>query len=138
MLKNINPTQTQAWKALTAHFESAQDMDLKSLFAQDSQRFEQFSTNFGSDILVDYSKNLINQETLKHLFALANETELKAAIDAMFSGEAINKTEGRSVLHTALRNRSDKPVMVNGEDVMPAIHAVLAKMELFTHRIVFG
>ncbi|MDN3697470.1 glucose-6-phosphate isomerase [Vibrio cortegadensis] len=138
MLKNINPTQTQAWKALTAHFESAQDMDLKSLFAQDSQRFEQFSTNFGSDILVDYSKNLINQETLKHLFALANETELKAAIDAMFSGEAINKTEGRSVLHTALRNRSDKPVMVNGEDVMPAIHAVLAKMELFTHRIVSG
>ncbi|MCG9553825.1 glucose-6-phosphate isomerase [Vibrio sp. Isolate31] len=138
MLKNINPTQTQAWKALTAHFESAQDMDMKELFAQDAKRFESFSTRFGSDILVDYSKNLIDSETMQHLFALANETEVKSAIEAMFSGDAINKTEGRSVLHTALRNRSDKPVMVDGKDVMPAVNAVLAKMELFTHRIVSG
>ncbi|OXE30893.1 glucose-6-phosphate isomerase, partial [Vibrio parahaemolyticus] len=118
MLKNINPTQTQAWKALTAHFESAQDMDLKELFAQDAARFDKYSARFGSDILVDYSKNLINEETLKHLFALANETELKSAIEAMFSGEAINQTEGRAVLHTALRNRTNTPVMVDGEDVM--------------------
>ncbi|MDL5025635.1 glucose-6-phosphate isomerase [Vibrio sp. TMPB1044] len=138
MLKNINPTQTQAWKALTAHFESAQDMDMKELFAQDAKRFESFSTRFGSDILVDYSKNLIDAETMQHLFALANETEVKSAIEAMFGGDAINKTEGRSVLHTALRNRSDKPVMVDGKDVMPAVNAVLAKMELFTHRIVSG
>ncbi|PMG46267.1 glucose-6-phosphate isomerase [Vibrio lentus] len=138
MLKNINPTQTQAWKALTAHFESAQDMDMKELFAQDAKRFESFSTRFGSDILVDYSKNLVDAETMQHLFALANETEVKSAIEAMFSGDAINKTEGRSVLHTALRNRSDKPVMVDGKDVMPAVNAVLAKMELFTHRIVSG
>ncbi|MCK6265208.1 glucose-6-phosphate isomerase [Vibrio sp. ZSDE26] len=138
MLKNINPTQTQSWKALTAHFETAQDMDLKSLFAQDGQRFDKFSTQFGSDILIDYSKNLINEETLTHLFGLAKETELKSAIDAMFSGEVINKTEDRAVLHTALRNRSDKPVMVDGKDVMPAVNAVLAKMELFTHRIVSG
>ena len=138
MLKNINPTQTQAWKALTAHFESAQDMDMKELFAQDTKRFERFSTRFGSDILVDYSKNLIDTETMQHLFALANETEVKSAIEAMFGGDAINKTEGRSVLHTALRNRSDKPVMVDGKDVMPAVNAVLAKMELFTHRIVSG
>ncbi|MGF1698662.1 glucose-6-phosphate isomerase [Vibrio lamellibrachiae] len=138
MLKNINPTQTQAWKALTEHFETAQDMDLKSLFAQDSQRFDNFSTQFGSDILIDYSKNLINEETLSHLFSLAKETELQSAIDAMFSGEVINKTEDRAVLHTALRNRSDKPVMVDGKDVMPAVNAVLAKMELFTHRIVSG
>ncbi|MGF1753067.1 glucose-6-phosphate isomerase [Vibrio makurazakiensis] len=138
MLKNINPTQTQAWKALTEHFESAQDMDMKELFAQDAKRFESFSTRFGSDILVDYSKNLIDAETMQHLFALANETEVKSAIEAMFSGDAINKTEGRSVLHTALRNRSDKPVMVDGKDVMPAVNAVLAKMELFTHRIVSG
>ncbi|MDA0146039.1 MAG: glucose-6-phosphate isomerase [Vibrio toranzoniae] len=138
MLKNINPTQTQAWKALTAHFESAQDMDMKELFAQDAKRFENFSTRFGSDILVDYSKNLIDAETMQHLFALANETEVKSAIEAMFGGDAINKTEGRSVLHTALRNRSDKPVMVDGKDVMPAVNAVLAKMELFTHRIVSG
>jgi len=89
MLKNINPTQTNAWKALTAHFESAQDMDLKSLFAQDAQRFDKFSTRFGSGILVDYSKNLINEETLQHLQALANETELKSAIDAMLQGCAI-------------------------------------------------
>ncbi|NAZ48001.1 glucose-6-phosphate isomerase [Vibrio toranzoniae] len=138
MLKNINPTQTQAWKALTAHFESAQDMDMKELFAQDAKRFENFSTRFGSDILVDYSKNLIDAETMQHLFALANETEVKSAIEAMFGGDAINKTEGRSVLHTALRNRSDNPVMVDGKDVMPAVNAVLAKMELFTHRIVSG
>ncbi|RTZ14276.1 glucose-6-phosphate isomerase [Vibrio aquaticus] len=138
MLKNINPTQTQAWKALTAHFESAQDMDLKALFAQDSARFDNFSARFGADILVDYSKNLINEETLKHLFALANETELKAAIEAMFSGEAINKTEDRAVLHTALRNRSNKPVMVDGEDVMPAVNAVLEKMKSFTDRVIGG
>ncbi|MCG9785309.1 glucose-6-phosphate isomerase [Vibrio brasiliensis] len=138
MLKNINPTQTQAWNALTAHFESAQDMDLKALFAQDSARFESFSARFGSDILVDYSKNLINEETLKHLFALANETELKAAIEAMFSGEAINQTEDRAVLHTALRNRSNKPVMVDGEDVMPAVNAVLEKMKSFTDRVIGG
>ncbi|WP_059021673.1 glucose-6-phosphate isomerase [Vibrio coralliirubri] len=138
MLKNINPTHTQAWKALTAHFESAQDMDMKELFAQDAKRFESFSTRFGSDILVDYSKNLIDAETMQHLFALANETEVKSAIEAMFGGDAINKTEGRSVLHTALRNRSDNPVMVEGKDVMPAVNAVLAKMELFTHRIVSG
>lgn len=138
MLKNINPTQTQAWKALTAHFESAQDMDLKELFTQDAARFDKYSVRFGSDILVDYSKNLINEETLKHLFALANETELKSAIEAMFSGEAINKTEDRAVLHTALRNRSNKPVMVGGEDVMPAVNAVLEKIKSFTERVIGG
>ncbi|NRB67527.1 MAG: glucose-6-phosphate isomerase [Vibrio sp.] len=138
MLKNINPTQTSAWNALTAHFESAQDMDLKELFAQDAARFDKFSMRFGSDILVDYSKNLINEETMKHLFALAGETGLKAAIEAMFSGEAINQTEDRAVLHTALRNRSNTPVMVDGEDVMPAVNAVLEKMKSFTERVIGG
>ena len=138
MLKNINPTQTQAWKALTAHFESAQDMDLKELFAQDADRFDKYSARFGSDILVDYSKNLINEETLKHLFTLAKETELKSAIEAMFSGEAINQTEGRAVLHTALRNRANTPVMVDGEDVMPAVNAVLEKIKSFTERVIGG
>ena len=138
MLKNINPTQTPAWKALTQHFESAQDMDLKELFAQDETRFEKFSARFGSDILVDYSKNLINDETLKHLFALADQTELKSAINAMFVGEAINKTEGRAVLHTALRNRSSKPILVDGEDVMPAVNIVLDKMKSFTDRVIGG
>ncbi|HDM8051220.1 TPA: glucose-6-phosphate isomerase [Vibrio fluvialis] len=138
MLKNINPTQTQAWKALTAHFESAQDMDLKTLFAEDSQRFAKYSTRFGNDILVDYSKNLVNEETMKHLFALAEETDVKSAIQAMFSGEAINQTEGRSVLHTALRNRSNTPVVVKGEDVMSAVNAVLDKMKSFSERIIGG
>ncbi|EKO3392645.1 glucose-6-phosphate isomerase [Vibrio fluvialis] len=138
MLKNINPTQTQAWKALTAHFESAQDMDLKTLFAEDSQRFAKYSTRFGNDILVDYSKNLVNEETMKHLFSLAEETDVKSAIQAMFSGEAINQTEGRSVLHTALRNRSNTPVVVKGEDVMPAVNAVLEKMKSFSERIIGG
>ncbi|NLS13467.1 glucose-6-phosphate isomerase [Vibrio sp. SM6] len=138
MLKNINPTQTQAWTALTAHFENAQDMDMTALFAQDAARFDKFSARFGQDILVDYSKNLISEETLSHLFALAKETELSAAIGAMFSGEAINQTEGRAVLHTALRNRSNTPVMVDGEDVMPAVNAVLAKIKQFTERVIGG
>lgn len=111
-------------------------MDLKTLFAEDSQRFAKYSTRFGNDILVDYSKNLVNEETMKHLFALAEETDVKSAIQAMFSGEAINQTEGRSVLHTALRNRSNTPVMVKGEDVMPAVNAVLEKMKSFSERIV--
>lgn len=89
MLKNINPTQTEAWKALTAHFETAQDMNLKTLFAEDSERFAKFSASFGSDLLVDYSKNLINEETMQHLFALANEIDIKSAIKAMFSGEKL-------------------------------------------------
>lgn len=138
MLKNINPTQTQAWKALTAHFESAQDMDLKALFEQDSERFAKYSVRFGQDILVDYSKNLVNAETMQHLFALAKETELQSAIAAMFKGEAINQTEDRAVLHTALRNRSNSPVLVNGEDVMPAVNAVLAKMKAFSERVIGG
>lgn len=138
MLKNINPTQTQAWKALTAHFESAQDMDLKALFAQDRERFAKYSARFGQDILVDYSKNLVNAETMQHLFALAKETDLQSAITAMFKGEAINQTEDRAVLHTALRNRSNSPVLVNGEDVMPAVNAVLAKMKAFSERVIGG
>ncbi|RBM27677.1 glucose-6-phosphate isomerase [Vibrio tarriae] len=138
MLKNINPTQTQAWKALTAHFESAQDMDLKALFAQDNERFAKYSARFGQDILVDYSKNLVNAETMQHLFALAKETDLQSAITAMFKGEAINQTEDRAVLHTALRNRSNSPVLVNGEDVMPAVNAVLAKMKAFSERVIGG
>lgn len=138
MLKNINPTETQAWADLTAHFETAQNMKLSDLFAADAQRFEKFSTTFGQDILVDFSKNLVTEETMKKLFSLAEQTELSSAIKAMFSGEKINKTEDRSVLHTALRNRSNTPVMVDGEDVMPAVNAVLDKMKGFTERLISG
>ena len=138
MLKNINPTHTEAWKALTAHFEDAQDLQLSELFANDSERFNKFSANFGDDILLDFSKNLITEETMSKLFALAEQTELKAAIADLFSGEKINKTENRAVLHSALRNRSNTPVMVDGEDVMPNVNAVLEKMKAFTARIVDG
>lgn len=138
MLKNINPTETQAWADLTAHFETAQNMNLSDLFAADAQRFDKFSTTFGQDILVDFSKNLVTEETMKNLFSLAEQTELSEAISAMFSGEKINKTEGRSVLHTALRNRSNTPVIVDGEDVMPAVNAVLDKMKGFTERLISG
>ncbi|WP_419239601.1 glucose-6-phosphate isomerase [Photobacterium leiognathi] len=138
MLKNINPTQTQAWQDLTAHFEQAQDFQLSDLFANDNARFSKFSAQFGSDILVDYSKNLITEETLTKLFALAKETELDAAIADMFSGVKINRTEDRAVLHVALRNRSNTPIMVDGEDVMPAVNAVLEKMKSFSDRIISG
>ena len=138
MLKSINPTQTAAWKSLTAHFEDAQDLTLSSLFANDPNRFDKFSVNFGDDILLDYSKNLISEQTLDKLFALADETELKAAIGAMFGGDKINQTEDRAVLHIALRNRSNTPIMVDGEDVMPHVNAVLEKMKAFSDRVIGG
>ncbi|WP_283131517.1 glucose-6-phosphate isomerase [Enterovibrio norvegicus] len=138
MLKSINPTQTAAWKSLTAHFEDAQDLTLSSLFANDPNRFDKFSVNFGDDILLDYSKNLISEQTLDKLFALADETELKTAIGAMFGGDKINQTEDRAVLHIALRNRSNTPIMVDGEDVMPHVNAVLEKMKAFSERVIGG
>ncbi len=137
-MKNINPTQTQAWKALQAHFAANQDRQLKDLFAADPARFDAFSTTFGGDILVDYSKNLITQETLSLLIDLARETDLAGAIESMFNGEKINRTEGRAVLHVALRNRSDRPIEVDGKDVMPDVKAVLAKIKGFCDKIISG
>ncbi|UCA11702.1 glucose-6-phosphate isomerase [Aeromonas enteropelogenes] len=137
-MKNINPTQTQAWQALEAHFAANKETRLKELFAQDPKRFDKFSLTFGGDILVDYSKNLITEETLKLLIDLAKETDLRSAIDAMFNGEKINMTEGRAVLHVALRNRSDRPVEVDGKDVMPEVNAVLAKMKGFCEKVISG
>ncbi|WP_421229071.1 glucose-6-phosphate isomerase [Aeromonas enteropelogenes] len=137
-MKNINPTQTQAWQALEAHFAANKETRLKDLFAQDPKRFDKFSLTFGGDILVDYSKNLITEETLKLLIELAKETDLRSAIDAMFNGEKINMTEGRAVLHVALRNRSDRPVEVDGKDVMPEVNAVLAKMKGFCEKVISG
>ena len=137
-MKNINPTRTQAWQALEAHFAANKEMRLKDLFAQDPKRFDKFSLTFGGDILVDYSKNLITEETLKLLVNLAGETDLRSAIDAMFNGDKINMTEGRAVLHTALRNRSDRPIEVDGKDVMPEVNAVLAKMKGFCEKVIGG
>ncbi|MEH0155108.1 glucose-6-phosphate isomerase [Limibacter armeniacum] len=137
MLKKINPTETNAWKALVSHFEAIQGTHMRDLFAQDASRAEKFSVKF-EELYLDYSKNIITDETKQLLIDLANEVELKAAIDSMFNGEAINETEGRAVYHTALRNRSNDPMKVNGEDVMPEVNAVLAQMKEFTNKVVSG
>jgi glucose-6-phosphate isomerase len=137
-MKNINPTQTNAWKALEAHFAANKDRQLSDLFAADPARFDKFSTTYKDNILVDYSKNLITEETLDLLIDLAHDVDLRSAIDAMFNGEKINQTEGRAVLHTALRNRSNRPVMVDGKDVMPEVNAVLANIKTFCESVISG
>ncbi len=137
MFPHTNPTHTAAWKLLADHHEKMEPIQMKELFSADSDRFEKMSVRF-EDLLLDYSKNIITEETLDLLRQLANETGLSEAISAMFSGESINVTEGRAVLHTALRNRSNKPVLVEGKDVMPDVNAVLDKMEAFTKRLHSG
>lgn len=139
MLKNVNPTKTQAWKALSEHFEQTKARTLKDLFAADANRFNEFSLSVGNgDIVADYSKNLIDQKTLSLLIDLANECGVKEDIAAMFNGDKINRTEDRAVLHTALRNFSGKPVMLDGVDVMGDVQAVLAKMKDFCNRVISG
>lgn len=138
MFKNSNPTQTMAWKDLQTLFTNHSSMQMESLFCQKSDRFELFSRKFNDDLLVDFSKNLITEEIFNALLKLAEEVDLKSAIDAQFSGEMINVTEQRSVLHSALRNRSNTPVLVDGVDVMPKINAVLAQMKAFCGKIHSG
>lgn len=137
-MKNINPTNTQAWKALEAHQSQLAHTTIADLFKQEQNRFNDYSLTFENQILVDFSKNKINQETLKLLHQLAKESALGEAINAMFTGEKINRTENRAVLHTALRNRSNTPVYVDGKDVMPEVNAVLAKMSAFCDRVISG
>lgn len=137
-MKNINPTNTQAWKALEAHQSQLAHTTIADLFKQEQNRFNDYSLTFENQILVDFSKNKINQETLKLLHQLAKESALNEAINAMFTGEKINRTENRAVLHTALRNRSNTPVYVDGKDVMPEVNAVLAKMSAFCDRVISG
>ncbi len=137
-MKSINPSQTRAWKALEQHQAAFADTTIQQLFAQDTERFAKYSLTFNNEILVDFSKNKINQETLTLLRQLATECDLDSAIDAMFSGEKINRTENRAVLHTALRNRSNTPVLVDGKDVMPEVNAVLNKMQAFCERVISG
>ena len=137
-MKNINPTNTQAWKALEAHQSQLANTTIADLFKQEKNRFNDYSLTFENQILVDFSKNKINQETLKLLRQLAKESALDEAINAMFTGEKINRTENRAVLHTALRNRSNTPVYVDGKDVMPEVNAVLAKMSAFCDRVISG
>lgn len=137
MLPNQNPTETAAWQKLEMLFLTMQATQMRELFEDDPQRFDKFNARF-NDILVDYSKNIINEEVLKELIALAHEVELKDAIDAMYRGEAINQTEGRSVLHIALRNLSNTPMSADGIDIMPDVHAVLGQMKKFSTDLING
>lgn len=137
MFPNVTPTETNAWKALTQHFENVKGLHMKEILKDDPQRFEKYSLTF-EDVLVDLSKNRLTDETKGLLLDLAKETKLEEAIKAMFSGEYINKTENRAVLHTALRNRSNTPVLVEGKDVMPDVNRVLQQVNEFSTKVISG
>jgi glucose-6-phosphate isomerase len=130
----MNITQTPEWSALQAHYETLCTAHLRELFAENPHRFEQLSLTVG-DIFTDFSKNRITVGTLQLLTALARTCGLEAKRDAMFRGEAVNSTEGRAVLHTALRNRSGEPIFVGDKDIMPDVLAVLNRMKTFAHEI---
>ena len=137
MLSTINPAETIAWQKLTSHFIEMQATHMRELFQEDPQRFEKFSLKL-NDILIDYSKNIITSETIALLIELAEEVGLKESIDAMFNGDKINQTEHRAVLHVALRNRTNTPVYVDGEDVMPQINKVLHQVKTFSEKLLSG
>jgi glucose-6-phosphate isomerase len=137
MFPTINFTETEAYKYLADHFISINEKNLKQLFTEDAARFEKFSLLF-EDILVDYSKNRIDDTTIALLIQLARECKLDEAIKAMFNGEKINETEGRQVLHVALRAPANAEVLVDGKNVVKDVHAVLAKMEKFSNEIISG
>jgi glucose-6-phosphate isomerase len=137
MLPNIDFTTTEAYKYLADHFIDITSINLKDLFKADSQRFNKFSIKF-NDILLDYSKNRITDETVALLIQLAKECRVKEATEAMFSGERINVTENRPVLHIALRNRSNKPIYVDGKDVMKDVNRVLQQMKTFSEAVISG
>ncbi len=137
MLARIDPTQTKAWQELARHHARIKDFPVPDMFAGDPRRFDRFSLRF-EDILVDFSKNRITDETIRLLLALARETGVERAIASMFAGEAINETEGRPVLHIALRNRANTPISAGGRDIMPDVNQVLTQMERFTGRLSSG
>lgn len=136
-LPKIDPTQTQAWKKLKEHFKSVSGVHMKTLFEEDKGRADRFSISW-DDFYVDYSKNRITSETLDLLLELAQEVKLKDAIQACFSGEKINETEGRAVLHTALRAPQNGKVFVDGENVIPEINRVKSHINQFTESVVSG
>ena len=137
MFPTINPVTTQAWADLQQHYAANKDVQIKDLFAADPNRFNKFSLHTG-DILFDYSKNNVSEETRSLLLKLADACLLRQAIDAMFGAEKINQTEDRAVLHTALRNFSGKPVLLEGKDVMPDIQQVLEQMKNFCNKVHSG
>ena len=130
-------TESKAWKALQAHKEEMEGVHMRDLFAQDANRFRKFSLRF-NDLLLDYSKNRVTDQTMTLLRQLAEQADLKGWTDKMFSGQKINITEDRAVLHIALRNRSNRPILVDGKDVMPEVNAVLAHMKEFSDAIRSG
>ena len=136
MLPKINPETTQSWQNLEDHF-AQNDFDFRSLFQQNPNRFNDFSIK-RPGYLFDFSKNLIDQETLNLLLKLAEETQLKSAISAMFEGQKINETEDRAVLHTALRDFSDDEILVDGENIKPGIKRVLDQMKTFSAKVISG
>ncbi|MDF3078915.1 MAG: glucose-6-phosphate isomerase [Sphingobacteriaceae bacterium] len=137
MLPKINFTETDSYKYLNDHLAEIADVHMRQLFLDDPQRFSKFSLRLG-DILLDYSKNRITDKTVALLVQLAKECGLKEAIEAMFTGEKINATEDRSVLHIALRNQSNQPIYVDGKDVMPDVNAVLEHMQEFSKAVISG
>ena len=136
-LNTINPTTTKAWNELEKHFQTIEKQSIKDLFTLNKDRFEEFSIQYPS-LLVDYSKNRINAETIQLLIDLAKEMGVDEAIKQMFEGDVINVTENRAVLHTALRNQSNEPVLVDGVDVMPQINEVLDQMKAFSEKVISG
>ncbi|MDP2526051.1 MULTISPECIES: glucose-6-phosphate isomerase [Maribacter] len=136
-LSKINPQQTDIWKKLTAHFEETKGTHLRSLFSSDANRAEKFTLQW-NDFLFDYSKNRITDETMQLLLQLADEVNLKGAIDDYYTGGHINETEGRAVLHTALRAKKDDEVLVDGVNVMPEVYEVKEHIKEFTNAVISG
>src|SRR5579871_4421724 len=130
-------TTSPARQALEQHYQETKDVQMRDLFAQDPQRFEHFSLKF-NDILFDYSKNRVTTKTMSLLLDLARQAKLDQRIEAMFTGQKINTTEDRAVLHIALRNRSNRPILVDGVDVMPEVNRVLGKMRTFSEAVRSG
>jgi glucose-6-phosphate isomerase len=137
MLSKINPTHTASWKNLKNILIRSGNIIWWKCSVQDENRFNKFSIQF-DDMLLDYSKNRIYDETIDLLIEMADELNLKEAIESMFTGEKINLTERRAVLHVALRNRNNDPIYVEGKDVMPDINKVLDKMKKFSSRVIDG
>ena len=136
-LPKVNPSQTAAWQQIQSHFEKMQATSMKDLFASDTNRAEKFHIQW-NDFLVDFSKNIVNQETLDLLLNLANEVQLKQAISSYFQGDLINQTENRAVLHTALRAKESANILVDGVNVMPEVYSVKNKIKNFSNEVISG
>ena len=137
MFPKINPTATAAWNLLEQHANEMKQVHMKDLFSKDADRFKKHAHSL-NDLVFDFSKNIVNEQTLKLLFQLANECKLKDAIEAMFEGDLINETEQRSVLHVALRNFSGKPIYAEGRNVMDDVKKVQEQMKNFCSKVHSG